>query len=71
MVVGENDERRTGVLIDKLDFLLHDVVVFLDSLFFETHFGNFFGKQFCATVEDRKFGCVHLDKAVVDSGSIE
>ena len=51
--------------------MFYNIIVFFGVLFNDAHLVDFFGVFNCATVEDRQFGSIECDEAVVDTGCIE
>ena len=70
-IIGEDNQRRTGFGVKNLDTLLHHIVFLFLFLLLNAYFFNFIAVDDCATVENWEFGCIHLNQAVVDAGSVE
>ena len=70
MVVGQENQ-VFAVIALHFHLVLHNVVVFLGFLLLKADLLDFFHKRIGAAIQDRHFGTIQLDEAVVDAAGIE
>ena len=71
LVVGQNRDARTRFLVANFDFLANDEPFFRGGLLFDAHLADFLDIHECRAVENRKFGSIDLNQAVVDAEGVE
>ena len=71
VMVAGFDAHRVAVFGDIFDGFANDEDLLFGILFFESDALNLLDDEPCTTVEDRHFGCVHVDDAVVDAEGVE